>query len=335
MKKIKAAYILLTVLLSLWFIILGGFAFRNSYLRFIETVKDLRTSVIFYCSKVFFLSVEAEPTVNGYSDAFAWSGYLPDSLNEIKRFISVFFTEFVSKENFTTWLDGVVAGLGIAAEIVILVLPAVIITVILFKRAYRKPNNDYARDTVQLKVFKKTVGIALLPVYNFIRGYTDFLKGKRWIKILWILLWGFNLNIAGIVVAFFAYYFYFTVSFDVGSIFIQLAKLVIDLQVAVKTIPVVVWVWLAVYLWDRWRRKIANKRLRHFEARNCGFIKELSIASLSCGSMGKKKTTLITDMVLSQAVMFRQEAFKRLQKTDMKFPYFPWIRFEKELRACM
>lgn len=56
---------------------------------------------------------------------------------------------------------------------------------------------------------------------------------------------------------------------------------------------------------------------------------------MSCGSMGKRKTTLITDMVLSQEVMFRQKALSILQQNDMKFPYFPWVRFEDELRACM
>ena len=56
---------------------------------------------------------------------------------------------------------------------------------------------------------------------------------------------------------------------------------------------------------------------------------------MSCGSMGKRKTTLITDMVLSQEVMFRQKALSILQQNDMKFPYFPWIAFEDELRACM
>ena len=50
---------------------------------------------------------------------------------------------------------------------------------------------------------------------------------------------------------------------------------------------------------------------------------------------GKRKTTLITDMVLSQEVMFRQKALEILQNSDMKFPYFPWIAFEDELRRCM
>ena len=71
------------------------------------------------------------------------------------------------------------------------------------------------------------------------------------------------------------------------------------------------------------------------EARNCGFINELPIVSMTCGSMGKKKTTIITDMALSQEVLFRQKAFELLKKNDMKFPFFPWISFETELRKCM
>ena len=48
-----------------------------------------------------------------------------------------------------------------------------------------------------------------------------------------------------------------------------------------------------------------------------------------------RKTTLITDMALSQEVMFRQKALEILRENDMKFPYFPWICFEKELKKCM
>ena len=92
----------------------------------------------------------------------------------------------------------------------------------------------------------------------------------------------------------------------------------------------------AVYpLFHRWRKRIAVNRLRHNEARNCGFINELPIVSITCGSMGKRKTTMITDMTLSQEVMFRQKALAIIQNTDLKFPCFPWLMFEKELRSCM
>jgi len=51
--------------------------------------------------------------------------------------------------------------------------------------------------------------------------------------------------------------------------------------------------------------------------------------------MGKKKTTAITDMALSQEVIFRREAYERLYKQDLKFPHFPWISFEMEMQQCM
>lgn len=51
--------------------------------------------------------------------------------------------------------------------------------------------------------------------------------------------------------------------------------------------------------------------------------------------MGKRKTTIITDMALSQDVMFRQKALELLQKNDMRFPSFPWIALEMEVRKCM
>ena len=145
----------------------------------------------------------------------------------------------------------------------------------------------------------------------------------------------FHLNGASVVMGFLAYYFYFVLSFDVGNLYVQVCKLFIDLQVIFRHFPwwsIVTVCWL---LFNRWRKKIALNRLRHFEARNCGFINELPIVSMACGSMGRRKTMLITDMVLSQEVMFRQKALSILQQNDMKFPYFPWIKFEDELRACM
>ena len=92
---------------------------------------------------------------------------------------------------------------------------------------------------------------------------------------------------------------------------------------------------LILLVFNRFRKRIALNKLRHMEARNCGFINELPIVSMTCGSMGKKKTTMVTDMALSQEVMFRQKALSILQNVDIKFPHFSWISFELELQKCM
>ena len=107
------------------------------------------------------------------------------------------------------------------------------------------------------------------------------------------------------------------------------------MQVIVKYVPfwtICIVAWLGFELW---RKNLALAKLRRMEMSNRGFINDLPIVSMTCGSMGKKKTTIITDMALSQEIMFRSVAYDKLQKTDMKFPNFGWIAFEMELRKCM
>ena len=186
-----------------------------------------------------------------------------------------------------------------------------------------------------LRVFLFASDKVFLPVYRLIQGFIEFIKPKKYVWITWFAMWLFNLNIVSIVIAFLSFYFYFAISFDIPAVFVQIAKLIIDLQVILKTIPPWVFVIAGLLIWDKIRKSRALNKLKYFEARNCGFINELPIVSMSCGSMGKRKTTLITDMALSQEVMFRQEALKRLQIADMKFPYFPWILFEDEIKICM
>ena len=335
MKKVNVLYIVLTAAMTVGFILLGVFIFGSSYLRLIETVKDMCSSVIFYVSTLFYIPSDVVPTVNNYSEIFSFGGYLPDSPEKVREFFGTFFRLFTDKENFMLWASGVFKGIGVIIEVFTVALPVILLLIVLLKKVYRKGNNNYNKDTLPLKAFKKVMKKSFLPVYNFFKGYTEFLRDRRWIRIIWVLLWAGNLNVLSVITAFFAYYFYFTVSFDLQSVFIQFSKLITDMQVAVKTIPVLPWILLAVYIWDKTRKKIALNRLRHFEARNCGFINELPVVSLACGSMGKKKTTLITDMALSQEVMFRQKAFDILKRKDVIFPYFPWICFENEIKRCI
>ncbi len=48
---------------------------------------------------------------------------------------------------------------------------------------------------------------------------------------------------------------------------------------------------------------------------------------MACGTMGAKKTTLITDMLISTDIMFRDKALELLFKNDMKLPKFPVAAF--------
>ena len=326
--------IAVTVIISLAFVSLGA-VFWQSYVRFAESCRDFGLSVAYYFCELIGIDYSFMPTVTEYSDVLQWEILLPSDLEGFTASAGNFFSLLIDGENFAGYWSAVGDVMLVVAKVIAILLPCILVLWFVLWRMYRHGNTDHNRDTVPLRIFKAIAKWTYQPIKRAILSYRDYLSEHRTVWICWIILWVFHLNAASIVMGFFAYYFYFVLSFDVTNLYVQVCKLFIDLQVIFRHFPwwsIVTVCWL---LFNRWRKKIALNRLRHFEARNCGFINELPIVSMSCGSMGKRKTTLITDMVLSQEVMFRQKALEILQNNDMKFPYFPWIKFEDELRACM
>ena len=335
MKKLRVFNISLTVILSLLFIFLGVFHFNTSYIRFAEALGDLWNSVKFYFLEIFGVVHITPPTVEKYSEVMKWDIFLPENFESFKTEAAAYFDLLFSKSNLSAYGDLVFGKLEIVAKASAMVLPCILLLVLAIKKIYGADNNDHGKDTILLRAFKWLSSKTYQPIKRWVLSYIAFMKEYGYIPILWAILWAFHLNLASIIIAFFAYYFYFAVSFRFGTMYVQVCKLFIDLQVVLRVFP---WWWLVTFGWllfNRFRQRIAQAHLRHLEARNCGFINELPIVSMTVGSMGKKKTTIITDMALSQEVMFRQKAFELIRKNDMKFPYFPWISFEMELRRCM
>lgn len=335
MRLQKRLNIALTVALTIAFILLGIFTFRQSYCRYYEALIDLYGSFKYYFCVLFGFPVDVIPSVAERSKVLNWDVILPADFETFKANCISFFRLFTSKENFLSWLSETGQKTGKISKIIIIVLPCILALWIALKTLYKKHNTKHNIDTLPLRVYKTVTRYTTEPLKRFVRQYAAFVKEHNFIWIIWLVIWIFNLNFATIIIEFFAYYFYFAVSFDFGSIYMQIVKLIIDLQVVVKYVPfwvILIFIWL---LFERWRRNLALAKLRRMENSNRGFINDLPIVSMTCGSMGKKKTTIITDMTLSQEIMFRNVAYGKLQETDMKFPNFGWIAFEMELRKCM
>ncbi len=335
MNRRRVFNICLSVLITAAFALLAVFVFSDSYLRFGEAVKDFGLSVGYYFCTLFGLDHDIVPSVTEYSSVMDWSILLPSDLEGFTSQSKSFFALLIDGENFASYWAKVGDMMLVLLKVVAIILPCLLVLGLVIWRLYKSGNTKHNRDTIPLRIFKKLSEWIYRPLKITIVSFVNFLRENRAVWMLWVGIWAFNLNVASIVMGFLAYYFYFVLSFDVANLYVQVCKLLIDLQVIFRHFP---WWCIAFVCWllfDHWRKCIAQNRLRHFEARNCGFINELPIVSMACGSMGKKKTTLITDMVLSQEVMFRQKALEILQQNDMKFPYFPWIAFEDELRRCM
>ena len=334
--SLRKVHIALSITITAIFLCVGAFLCTRSYVRLWETITELGSSIKFYFCEIFEIKNTTKVEVIEPSDILINEVMpIPSTPSTFWLKFKVYFTLLVNGANLGSYFTGIGLKIGDFARILVLLLPIVILAVILVRKIYNTPNSNHNRDTRPLRLFKKISGVTYQPIKRFILGYRCFLDNNPKWKTAWLWIWLGNVNFLSIFVAFISYYFYFAVSFDLLSIYPQIVNLLKDLLLVIRHFPwfitgTIVWI-----IFCRIRENRAMNVLERNEARNCGFINALPIVSMTCGSMGKKKTTMTTDMALSQTVMFRQEAFQRLQKQDMKFPFFSWICFEDEIKKCM
>ena len=325
----------LTILIFAGTILLAVFVFSSSYIRTYESLTDLFVSIKYYFCKILSLPFDEEVSVKSLSEVITWQDILPTDFELFKQDVKAYFELLFDAHNFVGYMENVAHKIGSFAKISLIILPVIIGLIFLVKMLYESSNTKHNKDTIPLRVFKAISMVTYHPIKEQFLSFRVFLQTHKWIWKLWVAIWFFSLNFASIIISALAYFFYFAVSYDVLSLYTQLKKLIIDLSVFFVHFPWWIFLPFLLLLFDRFRKQIADDILRHKEAKNCGFINSLPIVEMTCGSMGKKKTTTMTDMALSQEVMFRQKAFELIQKNDMKFPYFPWISFELELKKCM
>lgn len=337
MKKIKFDYRhIICCIITAGFLACIGVFFSKSIIRIIESARDLGLSIGYYFAELLELEHGIFPTVNLLPvNPTTPTIFLPETWEEFGVKWNEYWTIWASGDNFTlyfNWLCIFLSNILIYLQMIIILI---LIFFIIFKRSLNKKNNDYNKDTRPLTYFKIAVKYTYTPVKKWLVSFIDFVKTHKPYYIIWLIIWGINFNVFSIVAEAFAYYFYFIISFDCATIYRQVYKLILDLYVPIKTIPVFGWIIIAIALINLIRKKIAIARLNHYERKNRGFINSLPITSMDCGTMGSGKTTMITDMALSQEIMFRDKALEMLLEADLKFPNFPWINLENTLKHAM
>ncbi len=313
-------------------IVLIPFFFRYAHLRIWESCVAFGNSFKYYISELLGVEIHGELTVNEFTQQpFDLPFNLPRTWDEFKTNISGYWSLFFSMENFTAYMGKVADVLFYITKIILIVMPVFLIGFIVSLFIGRKQNNDYGKESKALRSFKRFELKVCKPVKNWVIDFVGFVRGNTYyIKILaWI--WAYSFNIIAVVISFFAYYLYFITALKTTTIYIQLVKLLMDVSV----VPTAVWVVIAFLAFLKFRKSIGYSRLNHMEMKDRGFINERPIVVMLCGTMGKKKTTIITDMALSQEIMFRDKAFEKILDCDLKFPFFTWINLEREIKHAM
>ncbi len=331
--------------ITLLFVSMAVFEYQGALGRLVESGRDFGLTIAYYFFEMFDLEHNITPTITTFPKIPYFSTYggnlvspdvaIADNWSQFKLDFVEYWQAFASKENILEYLL-FVARLTLNISMIVLTFsPSVLILVILSFNNNGKKNNDYNRDTYPLILAKVFATYVVLPLKNAVVTFIDFVKSHKVYYVIWGIIWAYSFNFITIILEVIAFYFYFIVSFDVVGIYTQVYKLFFDLSSVFSTLPWLLWVVLGFWLFDRFRKKIGYERLNHMERMNRGFINERPIVYMICGTMGKKKTTTLTDMALSQEVMFRDKALEKILENDLRFPHFPWINLENDLREQM
>lgn len=320
-------YILLAF--SLGSILCSAFVFRVSFWRLIEGFRDLWSSSKYYISYEFYLDWDVEATVANLSNYYAeGTGVLiPETWEEFTVKWSAYWSLWADSDNFLGYLSLLSDILFYVAQFATIVAPLFFIVWFIFNKYINNHNNDYNKNSKPLRLWYKIRDKIITPVARWFKRFWDFIKSvPLWWKSF-LFIWAYNFNFLGIAVEFFAFYFYFCASFDFKTIYIQVYKLLLDLNVVFAVVPLVIWIIGAVIVLDLLAYRSGDKKLAHMENRNRGFINERSIITFVCGTMGKGKTTAITDMALSESVQMHDDCMEILLDIDFEFYRFPWQNF--------
>lgn len=329
------------IALTIGILALGVFRFFDCVGRLIEGGRDLGLSVAYYFCELFGVEHGITPTVTQYPKIpfFPFGSALPDfsfptTFAAFQQDWAAYWARWATWENVSAYLGFLGDLLFYVCMFVVCILPFVLILYLLLKRGAKKQNNDYGRDTRPLRVFKRVTAF-YAPLKTWLLSFFGFVREHKTYCKIWLVLFLLYFNAFTIILEFIAFYFYFVVSFDFSEIYVQVYKLFLDLWAVLSFIPLWGWAIVALIVLDRIRKKIGYSVLHHNEMKNRGFINERPIVLMVCGTMGKKKTTMITDMALSQEAMLRDKAFEKILENDLKFPYFPWINLENAVKAAM
>ena len=302
--------------------------FRGSFGTLTNSASQLWDSVVSYFRFLFFLET---PTQNPIIPPPNDSNILPSDPAEIGNNFSAFFRLLFNGRNFTAYLR-TLEGLLVTF---VRVLPFVIVLAILLKKLYRRSlsqeNNDYNKDTKPLATLKRVSSVTYTPTKRYLLGLYEYIGQSKFPRI-WLLIWLFNFNVFAILLSLIATVLFFSISFNFVSLYTFVYSSVVMSLPALRFIPI--WVWLIIVLWriDIWRKRKALQRLMHMENKNKGFILERSICTMLVGTMGKGKTTIVTDISLSTEAIFRSKAYELMLECDLKFPNFPYIVLENALK---
>ena len=298
---------------------------KLSSLRFWSALGDVGSSIKFYFLNMIGAEYAGEATVN-IVPTVDLQQICPFSIADVLRKFELLGDAIFAKEMFLLYLSATARVCRNICLYVLMFGPVLICLVFVIRSIVLSPRTE-RKDTRPLLFWKEHVRPVFRSAFGWIKDLLSFI-GDEGYEFWFILIWLFNLNIFTMAAEFIAWYFYFVAAFSFDTLGVNLFRWFIDVLITLWSAPWWFWAIVAWTLFDDFRRNIGYRVLRRHEALNAGYFASLPVVSLVVGTMGKGKTTCITDMGLTGQNYFRRKAQELMFDLDMKFPNFPYQRLE-------
>lgn len=329
--NIETVYLCVSIALIVATLAFSIFRFQDVFERMVRTAIDLALSVAYYVTELFFGGGVITPTVATVPENI--ESLLPLKWEEFKPLLARYGELLVSGENIKESLKEVLDGVVFVAEMICMFAPPAMLLIWTIPKMYQHGSDDIDHETKPLKIYKKFEEKAYEPVKGFIVGYIEYLKARPSLWRVIVCIWLYNLNVFTILGGGIAYYLFWCFEFfEINALYAQLVKLVCDLSVAIEFLPVWAWLIIGYKVFDYLRKRAGMLALWFFEFCNRAFLNLYEGALFLVGKQRAKKTTIITDMAMSQEVIYREKQKEALSRRDKQFPHFEWQRLEEFYR---
>ena len=314
---------IVSLLITLAFILISALCFQNSWLRIGESFRDIYTS----CAHAF---RDIETTVNKPSAVSLQDlGLLPKDFPLFLTKLRLYAQTLVDKTTYLYFLIFVQKYVKVIAYVILLALMPLLVLALIALKVLHTQNNDYNQDTKPLQIVKTIFNFTYRPLKRVTAAYFRFLKKNKAYPIIWAVIWALNFNFVTIILEIVAYHYYFCASFDFVNLYIQFYKLLLDLSTVITFFPLWAWAIIFVIGFDIFRKFRSKKKLKNLEEKCEEIVAELPVAVFITGAMNTGKTTFQVELAITYNKYFRDVAYKKMFEITMRFPNFPWINLER------
>lgn len=259
----------------------------------------------------------------------------PETFEAFKLKFQGFGQAFISKDNFYGWLMHISQSLYNFSLVVTLLLPIVLLLIVVFKLLLSGENNDHDVKSKPLVWWLRFVEVVIVPVRRFYLGFKEYVAQHRFWRWIWLVLLLTSLNVFTICLEALSYLFYLVMSLDFVSLYTQVYKLVADLYIMFNSLPLIIWLYIALRFVVWLRKRIGYSRLNHYEHCNTSFARTLGVCTMITGNMGTGKTKLMTSLNLTLTTIFKEDSKSIIMQIERWFPEFHWATFQNTLKRLI